>query len=185
MLNMETIQLCTEISTLAMLVSNTTVHDVFLDFSGHVNSFDCRICEYGWKEDEKNTYIKNRINLDFGNAIEKLKELKSRLEGYLKSKAVVEILEETIDVLKEQVAEPEADENDEDGCEKVSLQRMHERLKAERIKERGRQIPKTLKAKEVSEKLGISLRQYYGLKKDIQEDLEGALNNPFIAVNKY
>ena len=79
---MKQMMLVNEIMRIALLINNLSEHDIFTNYSGHVNVFQCRIYENGWSENIDATRDFNaRLNGDDGGlsmltiTIDYLKEL--------------------------------------------------------------------------------------------------------------
>lgn len=84
-MNKEIIKLISNIQELAILVSNFTVHDVFVNYLGHVNKISVTAILDGYKKDVEFTntvfidaYLDREINI-----VNKLKETEKALSELL------------------------------------------------------------------------------------------------------
>lgn len=67
-------KLLSDIQTLAIEITTKTKHDVFVDYAGHVNTINIRICYGGWVPD---MYTEDLLYLSLNGPHEKFRELKS------------------------------------------------------------------------------------------------------------
>ncbi len=81
MLKPEIIKLCGEIQALGVFVSDISEHDVFVNYSGHVNLLEVTVINDGWTEDCDRT--KFEAYLDGEDLDEKLMHIKKELESLL------------------------------------------------------------------------------------------------------
>lgn len=83
---MEKIKLMQEVIFLAMQVQEQTDYCVFVNFSGHVKSLDIDICKS--KKDYEKGIAKTHIYLNHEGSIDRLKEVKATLLGFLETKKI-------------------------------------------------------------------------------------------------
>ena len=77
------IKLCGEIQSLSILITNVMDHDVFVDYSGHVNVFVVRIVSGGWHEGMTLPKERKKVYLHEDGAEQMLIDLKKELENLL------------------------------------------------------------------------------------------------------
>ena len=53
MIDKDVVKLVLEIEELALSISTNTDHDIFFNYSGHVNKIEVGYCEHGWTKDKK------------------------------------------------------------------------------------------------------------------------------------
>lgn len=76
------ILLVTKVTRMVLLINNSTAHDLFFYFSGHVNDFELRVYENGWREKTGPT---KRMEANEANIEDKLNEMLSYLNDlYMK-----------------------------------------------------------------------------------------------------